>query len=198
MKPIPFPPVNPNPAARVTRLGHVVQTVRDLGATRAFYEGVLGFEVTDQTEDALYLRGIEERGHHSLVFERDSGVPRTRRVGWRLFEEEDVRAAPAAALGHSGIGDGAVEVRARPASMCADRGRPRVAHSRRRGSARGSARGGGSDPRGCRPPPPPAPCSPPAPPPRDAASHRDTGARPRGKTPYRPRHGRGAKGPAGG
>lgn len=91
--PVTFPPVNRHPAFDITRISHIVLTSRDLGATRAFYEGVLGFDVTDQTANALYLRGIEERGHHSLVFERSDDAPCVRRIGWRMFADEDLRAA---------------------------------------------------------------------------------------------------------
>lgn len=79
----------------ITRLSHVVLTSRNLGATRRFYEGGLGLEVTAQHDDRLYLRGLEETSHHSLVFERrpsrDPGVCLS--IGYRVYAEDDVRRA---------------------------------------------------------------------------------------------------------
>ena len=79
----------------ITRLSHVVLTSRDLGATRHFWEAGLGLEVTAHDDDHLYLRGLEENSHHSLVFERrpsrDSGV--CLRIGYRVYAEDDVRRA---------------------------------------------------------------------------------------------------------
>ena len=51
-----------NPPFNITRASHAVLTSRDLDATRVFYCDVLGFEVSAQDSDALYLRGLEERG----------------------------------------------------------------------------------------------------------------------------------------
>ena len=90
---MPLPQANPSPPFNVTRAGHVVLTARDLHATRAFYEGVLGLVVSAQTEDRLFLRGIEEQGHHSLVFERHDGPRRALRMGYRVFTDADVHAA---------------------------------------------------------------------------------------------------------
>ena len=60
---------------RVTRASHLVYTVRDLSRSRDFYTEVLGLVVTDEDQEALYLRGVEERSHHSLVLKRTDGAP---------------------------------------------------------------------------------------------------------------------------
>ena len=49
--------------------------------SRAFYVDCLGLLVSDETDDALYLRGVEERNHHSIVLRR---CARSRRAGARL------------------------------------------------------------------------------------------------------------------
>ena len=49
----------PRPRFNVTRSSHVVLTVRDLAASRTFYEEVIGLVVTAAEDDVLYLRGIE-------------------------------------------------------------------------------------------------------------------------------------------
>lgn len=79
----------------ITRLSHVHLTSRDLDRTRHFYEKGLGLEVTDQDENWLYLRAIEETGHHAIVFEKtppaDAGVCRA--VTYRMYEDDDIRRA---------------------------------------------------------------------------------------------------------
>ena len=69
------------PPFNIVRSSHVTLGVADLGRSRAFYEGTLGLQVEDETGDALYLRGLEERQHHSLVLQP---VSRTGRAASRL------------------------------------------------------------------------------------------------------------------
>jgi catechol 2,3-dioxygenase len=71
----------------ITRASHVVLRVRDLGASRAFYVAALGMAVSEETRDALYLRGIEEACHHSLVLRRTGEEPMCERVGMRVYTE---------------------------------------------------------------------------------------------------------------
>ena len=59
-----------DPPFNVVRASHVELGVCDLGRSRAFYVDCLGLLVSDETDDALYLRGVEERNHHSLVLRR--------------------------------------------------------------------------------------------------------------------------------
>src|ERR1700720_1097483 len=63
-KPVFDPPFN------VVRSSHIEFGVRDIGRSRAFYVDCLGLLVSDETDDALYLRGVEERNHHSIVLRR--------------------------------------------------------------------------------------------------------------------------------
>ena len=62
-----LPRTNYEPLFNITRASHVVLTVKDLAASRRFYEEVIGLIVTLEEGDTLYLRGIEEACHHSLV-----------------------------------------------------------------------------------------------------------------------------------
>ncbi len=82
-----------DPPFDVTRASHAVLTVRDLGASRAFYADVLGFIVSAETADVLYLRGIEERGHHSLVLRRSAAAPAALRLGFHVRTEADIEEA---------------------------------------------------------------------------------------------------------
>ena len=78
------------PPFNVTRASHVVLRVKDLAASRNFYEQVLGLIVTAEENDCLYLRGIEEACHHSLVLRGRVEKPACERIGLRVQTEEDL------------------------------------------------------------------------------------------------------------
>lgn len=78
---------------RVTRASHIIYTVRDLARSRDFYTEVLGLVVSDEDRDTLYLRGVEERTHHSLVLKRTDGAPACVRVGLQTVDDEDLEKA---------------------------------------------------------------------------------------------------------
>ncbi len=84
-----------NPPFNVTRASHAVLTVKDLAKSRAFYVDLIGFIVSDEDQDTLYLRGVAEACHHSLVLKRARGEPEAERVGMRVFTEEDLEKAKA-------------------------------------------------------------------------------------------------------
>lgn len=81
--PVLYPPFN------VVRLSHAQLRVTDLGRARAFYVDTLGLQVSEAAPDALYLRGLEERAHHSLVLRRGP-EPAVDAVGLRVFDEDDL------------------------------------------------------------------------------------------------------------
>lgn len=76
------------PAFNVTRASHIVHRVADLAASKAFYCDLLGLAVSDETADTLWLRGLEEGCHHSLVLK--AGDPGCERIGMRVLTEEDL------------------------------------------------------------------------------------------------------------
>ena len=78
-----------NPPFNVIRVSHVELGVRDIAASRAFYVDCLGLISCDEAKDALYLRGVEERNHHSIVLRRDAS-PSARALGFKLASEEDL------------------------------------------------------------------------------------------------------------
>jgi catechol 2,3-dioxygenase len=90
-----LPATNFNPPFNVTRASHLVFTARDLSASRAFYTEVLGLIVSDEDKDTIWLRGVEERCHHSLTLKRTNGTPVCERVGFRVFLDEDLEKAAA-------------------------------------------------------------------------------------------------------
>jgi catechol 2,3-dioxygenase len=78
------------PPFNMTRASHVVLTVRDLAVSRVFYEEVIGLIVTGQAGKMLYLRGIEEACHHSLVLRETAEAPICERIGLRVYSEADL------------------------------------------------------------------------------------------------------------
>src|SRR5262245_19829055 len=81
---------NLSPPFNTTRASHAVMTARDLDRTEEFYCDVLGLIATVRNADALYLRALEERSHHSLVFRKLSGLPACERVGLCVLTEDDL------------------------------------------------------------------------------------------------------------
>jgi catechol 2,3-dioxygenase len=77
------------PPFNVVRSSHLTLGVTDLAHSRAFYEGTLGLHVEDAAADAIYLRGVEERQHHSLVLKKQS-EPLAHALGFKLASEEDL------------------------------------------------------------------------------------------------------------
>ena len=89
-----LPQANLDPDFRITRTSHVVLTVKDLAASRDFYTEVIGLVLTAEEGDTLYLRGVEEACHHSLVL-RTGSEPACARIGMRIFTERDLEKAKA-------------------------------------------------------------------------------------------------------
>src|SRR5215471_181826 len=76
-----YPPFN------IVRLSHIVLTVTDIKASRAFYVDTLGLQVTAEDERRVYLRALEERGHHCVILERgDHSV--ANELGFKVFDDD--------------------------------------------------------------------------------------------------------------
>ncbi|RVD56832.1 3,4-dihydroxyphenylacetate 2,3-dioxygenase [Mesorhizobium sp. M2D.F.Ca.ET.185.01.1.1] len=84
-----LPQPNLYPAFNIVRLSHVELAVTDLAKSRAFYVDTLGLQVTDETSGAIYLRAMEERGHHCIVL-RKATAPEARELGFKVFSDEDL------------------------------------------------------------------------------------------------------------
>jgi catechol 2,3-dioxygenase len=96
---MPAPKVTLHPPFNIVRSSHVTLGVTDLPRARAFYEGALGLHVEDATEDAIYLRGLEERQHHSLVLVK-TAKPEAHHLGFKVAEDEDLDKAAAFYASH--------------------------------------------------------------------------------------------------
>jgi 3,4-dihydroxyphenylacetate 2,3-dioxygenase len=77
------------PEFNVIRCAHAELIVTDLQRSRAFYVDTLGLIVSKETSDALYLRGYQERLHHSLVL-RKGKTAMLGHLSFRVESEEDL------------------------------------------------------------------------------------------------------------
>jgi len=81
--PVLYPPFN------IVRLSHVEYRVKDLAKSRAFYVDTLGLQVTHEDDASIYLRAMEERGHHCIVLIKgDESVVSV--LGFKLFDDPDL------------------------------------------------------------------------------------------------------------
>ena len=78
-----------DPPFNIIRCSHVRLGVVDLDRSKAFYVDTLGLYVEDETLDAIYLRGVEERQHHSVVLQR-SAPATAHHLGFKVGSEEDL------------------------------------------------------------------------------------------------------------
>lgn len=88
--PEPLPTPIHRPSFNTTRASHVVLRATDLAASRDFYTEIVGLVVSDEDSNAVYLRGMEEACHHSLVLKKTSEAPAVECVGMRVLTEEDL------------------------------------------------------------------------------------------------------------
>ena len=86
---MPIPAANLYPPFNIVRLSHVEYLVTDLAASRAFYVDTLGLQVTYEDDQRIYLRAMEERGHHCIVLVQadraEVGV-----LGFKLYDDPDL------------------------------------------------------------------------------------------------------------
>ncbi len=91
---MPIPAPNLNPAFNIVRLSHVEFGVTDLAASRKFYTEILGLQVTDEDQDTIYLRAMEERGHHCLVLKKKPEAA-IDYLSYKVWSEEEIDKAEA-------------------------------------------------------------------------------------------------------
>ncbi len=86
---MPLPQPNLYPDFNVIRLSHVSYGVTDLSASKKFYTEIIGMQITDEDDKTIYLRGLEERGHHCVILQKAS-EPYVQFLGFKTFDEEDL------------------------------------------------------------------------------------------------------------
>ena len=83
---MPVPPPNLYPDFNVIRLSHTCLNVADLAASRKFYTEILGLQVTDETDSHIYLRAMEERGHHCIILQQSDQPGTVEVMGFKTFD----------------------------------------------------------------------------------------------------------------
>lgn len=87
-----IPKVVLKPPFSITRASHAVLRVKDLSASKAFYVDSLGMAISDEDSRTVYLRGLEEACHHSIVL-KVGAEPHCERIGMRVLCDEDLELA---------------------------------------------------------------------------------------------------------
>jgi catechol 2,3-dioxygenase len=91
---MPIPAANLTPPFNIVRLSHVELRVTDLAWSRAFYVDTLGLQVTHEDATHIYMRAMEERGHHCVILNKaDAGSVGV--LGFKVWSEEDLDRAEA-------------------------------------------------------------------------------------------------------
>ncbi|WP_407492797.1 3,4-dihydroxyphenylacetate 2,3-dioxygenase [Pseudooceanicola sp. MF1-13] len=86
---MPIPAPNLYPPFNIIRLSHVDFGVKDLEASKAFYVDTLGLQITDEDDQTVYLRAMEERGHHCMVLHK-SDTSHAKCLSYKVFDEGEL------------------------------------------------------------------------------------------------------------
>lgn len=87
---MPVPAPNLYPAFNTIRLSHACLNVADLSVSKKFYTEILGLQVTDESDTHIYLRAMEERGHHCLILQKSDNPGTVEVMGFKTYDEEDL------------------------------------------------------------------------------------------------------------
>ncbi len=86
---MPIPAPNLYPPFNIVRLSHVELRVTDLAWSRGYYVDTLGLQVSFEDSEAIYLRALEERGHHCMILRKaDAGSVGV--LGFKVWDEGDL------------------------------------------------------------------------------------------------------------
>lgn len=75
----------------IIRCARAILHVTDLEASRKFYVDALGFIETESDSKHIYLRGLEEHTHHSLVLKKAT-EPNVEVLGYKVSSDDDLKA----------------------------------------------------------------------------------------------------------
>ena len=89
---MPVPKPNLYPDFNIVRLSHVELVVTNLAKSKAFYADTLGLQVTEEDSKTIYLRAMEERGHHCIILTKGK-APSVKVLGFKVYAEDDLNAA---------------------------------------------------------------------------------------------------------
>ncbi len=82
------------PPPDIVRAAYAELVVTDLEKARWFWVYLLGFVVTEESDNALYLRGYDELTHHNLIL-REGPEPAAGRLAYRVRTAADLDLAEA-------------------------------------------------------------------------------------------------------
>jgi catechol 2,3-dioxygenase len=91
---MPVPAANLYPDFNTVRLSHVEFSVTNLAESKKFYVDTLGLQITGEEPGVLYLRAMEERGHHCLIL-RQAAEARAQVLGFKVWDDADLDKAAA-------------------------------------------------------------------------------------------------------
>tara|TARA_B100001173_G_scaffold300326_1_gene299732 strand:+ start:31 stop:1011 length:981 start_codon:yes stop_codon:yes gene_type:complete len=86
---MPLPKANLYPPFNTSRLSHIELGVKDLDASEAFYVDTLGLRITEKNSNYIYLRGMEERGHHCIILKKSSSST-CNLLGFKVFDDQQL------------------------------------------------------------------------------------------------------------
>ena len=92
---MPIPAPNLYPDFNIIRLSHVCLNVKDLPTSKQFYVDTLGLNISNETKSHIYLRAMEERGHHCLVLKESDAPGTVETIAFKTFDEADLVRAEA-------------------------------------------------------------------------------------------------------
>lgn len=76
-------------SVNIVRLGYVEMLVTDLEKAHELYVDFYGFIPAAQTDDAIFLRGVDERSHHTFIL-RKSDQPGIASIGLRVEKDAEL------------------------------------------------------------------------------------------------------------
>jgi len=86
---MPLPQNNHHPPFNIVRVSHVEWVVTNMAYARNFYIDTLGYYCQEDADHTLYLRGMEERNHHSLILTQGD-KPVVKRIGFKVGSDEEL------------------------------------------------------------------------------------------------------------
>ncbi|MGB0635282.1 MAG: 3,4-dihydroxyphenylacetate 2,3-dioxygenase [Paracoccaceae bacterium] len=91
-----MPVPNPNlyPDFNIVRLSHLEIGVSNLTESKYFYTEILGLQITHETTEEVFLRAMEERGHHCLILKTSKNTD-INFLAFKVFSELDLEKAKA-------------------------------------------------------------------------------------------------------
>ena len=84
-----IPAPNLYPPFNIVRLSHIELNVTDLARARGFYVDTLGLQISYADNTHIYLRALEERGHHCVILKlADAATVGV--LGFKVWDESDL------------------------------------------------------------------------------------------------------------